>query len=105
MIFELRQYPIRTGKRDAWVKFMDEEVIPFQMSRGMCILGSFVDEANERYVWIRRFADEAERERLYAKVYESEVWREEQEPKVGGMIDREGIEVSILSATPRSFLR
>ena len=105
MFFELRQYPLRPGQRDAWVKFMDEEIIPYQLSQGMCILGSFVDEANDRYVWIRRFADEAERERLYAAVYNTDLWREQLSPRVGEMIDRDGIEVSILRATPRSFLR
>ncbi len=105
MLFELRQYPLRPGQREAFVKFMDEEIIPFQLSRGMCILGSFVDEENDRYVWIRRFADEAEREGLYAAVYDNDYWREQVSPRVGEMIDRDGIEVSILRETPRSFLR
>lgn len=103
MFFELRSYPVFPGKMEAWVRFMDEEIIPFQLSRGMCILGSFVDEENYRYVWIRRFADEAERDRLYDAVYNNDYWREEVTTRVGELIDREGIEVSILRATPRSF--
>ncbi len=104
MFFELRVYPIRPGKMDEWVKFMDEEIIPYQLSQGMCIPGSFVDEENYRYVWLRRFADEAERERLYAAVYETEFWRGITD-RVGEFIERGGIEVSILRATPQSTLR
>ena len=31
MFFELRQYHIRPGQRDKWVKCMEEEIIPFQV--------------------------------------------------------------------------
>jgi hypothetical protein len=60
MIFELRQYHIRPGQREKWVKCMEEEIIPFQVKMGMVILGSFVGEEDESvYVWIRRFESEA----------------------------------------------
>ncbi len=105
MFFELRQYRMRAGQYETWVRYMDEVIIPFQQSKGMCIAGSFVDEENGRYVWIRRFADEAERERQYAAVYDNDFWRDEVAPRVGELIDRDGTEVSILRATPRSYLR
>jgi len=69
---------------------------PFQLPQGMRIRGSFVDEANGRHGWLRRFEDEAERERRC---------RERLEPRVGELIDQDGIEVSILPATPPSFPR
>src|SRR6266852_8147454 len=54
MFFELRQYHIRPGQRDKWVRCMEEEIIPFQVKMGMVILGSFVGEEDESvYVWIR----------------------------------------------------
>lgn len=105
MFFELRQYTIRPGQMEPWVKFMEEKIIPFQLSKGMCIPGSFVDEENYRYVWIRRFADEVERDRLYDAVYNTDYWRDEVTTRVGELIDRDGIEVNILRATPRSFMR
>ena len=56
MFFELRQYRTKPGQREKWVKFMEEEIIPFQVSKGMVILGSFVgQEEDDLYVWIRRF--------------------------------------------------
>ncbi len=106
MFFELRQYPVRPGQRDNWVKCMEEEIIPFQTKMGMVVVGSFVGEQDESvYVWIRRFADEDERKRLYEAVYQSDYWKNEIAPKVPAMIDREKIKVTRLLATPHSVIR
>ena len=52
MFFELRQYRTKPGQREKWVKFMEEEIIPFQVSKGMVILGSFVgQEEDDPYVY------------------------------------------------------
>jgi len=42
--YELRQYHVRPGKMDEWVKIMEQEIIPFQVSKGMVITGSFRGE-------------------------------------------------------------
>ena len=47
MFFELRQYRTRPGQREKWVKFMEEEIIPFQVAKGMVIVGSFVGQEEE----------------------------------------------------------
>ena len=60
--YELRQYFVRPGKMNEWVKIMEEEIIPFQVSKGMVICGSFRGEKDESaYFWLRRFNSEAER--------------------------------------------
>jgi hypothetical protein len=106
MFFELRQYRIKPGQRDEWVKLMEEEIIPFQISKGMVVIGSFVgQEESDLYVWIRRFESEEERERLYREVYESDFWQNEITPQVGEMLDRERIQVTRLEATPRSVIQ
>jgi hypothetical protein len=106
MLFELRQYRAKPGQRDKWVKFMEEVIIPFQVSKGMVILGSFVGEEEEDlYVWIRRFASEAERKQLYAAVYESDYWKNDISPKIPDMLDREAIKVTRLEATPKSAMQ
>src|SRR5262249_6120959 len=106
MIFELRQYHIRPGQRDKWVRCMEEEIIPFQVKMGMVILGSFVGEEDESvYVWLRRFESEAERKRLYDLVYQSDYWKNEIAPKVPTLIDREQIKVTRLVATPHSVIQ
>ena len=62
MFFELRQYTLWPGKQAAFVKLMDEVIIPFQTSVGMDIRGSWVAEEDEtQFFWIRAFQSEAER--------------------------------------------
>ena len=60
MFLELRQYRTLPGQRNNWVKYMEEIIIPFQVSKGMVIVGSFVGEEElDLYVWIRRFEAKA----------------------------------------------
>ena len=83
MFFELRQYHVRPGQQEKWVKCMEEEIIPFQVKMGMVVLGSFVGEEDASvYVWIRRFESEAERKRLYDAVYQSDYWKTEIAPRI-----------------------
>jgi hypothetical protein len=106
MFFELRQYRIGAGQRERWVKLMEEKIIPFQIAQGMVVIGSFIgQEEEDLYVWIRRFESEEERKALYAKVYESDYWKDEIAPLVGDMLDREKIQVTRLEATPKSVIQ
>ena len=103
MFYELRQYRIHAGRMDEWVEFMEKEIIPFQVSRGMVITGSWRGEDDDTaYVWMRRFESEAERERLYREVYESEYWKNDVAPRVAGLMDRSAIRVTRLAPTPKS---
>ncbi len=103
MLFELRQYTIEAGERERFVELMETKVIPFQVSQGMVILGSFVaEEDDQTYIWMRRFRSEEEREQLYDAVYNSDYWRDEITPALSGLMNREGITVTRMNATPRS---
>ena len=106
MFIEFRQYTIKAGKRAEWVKFMEEEIIPFQVSKGMVVLGSFIDEQDEdTYYWMRRFKNEKDRERLYKKVYESDGWTKDLAPRVGTMLNRKTIKVKRIVPTPKSVIQ
>ena len=106
MLFELRQYKTHPGQRDNWVQYMEEKIIPFQVSKGMVIVGSFVNEEDpDSYIWIRRFESEQDRERLYKEVYESDYWKNEVAPEVPSMLDRDKIVVTRLNPTPKSVVR
>ena len=62
MLFELRRYETTPGTRDRLVEVMEAEIIPFQTSKGVVILGSFVAEEDPNvYVWLRRFENEEHR--------------------------------------------
>ena len=106
MFFELREYRTLPGERENWVNFMEEIIIPFQVSKGMVILGSFIgQEEDDLYIWIRRFEDEAEREELYEAVYESDVWKNDIAPKIPSMMDRSKIVVRRIEASSRSVIQ
>lgn len=106
MFFELRQYAIRPGKQAEWVELMETEIIPFQVAQGMVILGSWVGEEDDAvYVWLRRFQDEAERERLYEAVYGSDHWKNVIGPKIPDLMDRDAIQVTRIQATPKSGIQ
>jgi hypothetical protein len=106
MLFELREYRTRPGQRDAWVRYMEERIIPFQTSKGMVIVGSWVGEQeDDLFVWVRRFDSEAERQRLYEAVYESDEWKSTIGPPISDLIDRDRIVVRRLTPTPHSVLR
>jgi hypothetical protein len=101
--YELRQYKVLPGKADAWVKMMEEEIIPFQVSSGMVITASYRGETDESvYVWIRRFESEEQRVQQYKDVYESDHWKNNIAPRVPECLDRSAIVVTRLVPTPRS---
>ena len=106
MFFELRQYRLRPGQRDKCVRFMDEVVIPFQASKGMVVIGSFVGQEDEDlYVWIRRFESEEQCKQQYEAVYESDHWKSVIAPELPALIDRDTISVARLQPTSTSLMK
>jgi hypothetical protein len=101
--YELRQYHVRPGKMAAWLKVMEEEIIPFQVAKGMVITGSYQGEKDDSiYVWMRRFESEAQKEALYKAVDESEHWKKEIAPRIPDLLDREKMVITRIVPTPRS---
>lgn len=106
MFFELREYRTKPGQRERWVKFMEEVILPFQISKGMVVIGSFIGtQEDDLYIWIRRFDSEEQREALYAAVYQSDEWKNVIAPQIPEMMDREKIVVRRIAPTPRSVIR
>ena len=104
MFYELRRYKINAGMMDEWVAYMEGTIIPFQVSKGMVIAGSFRGEDESTYVWLRRFASEEERERLYEAVYQTDEWRDDIAPRVEAFMDPD-VEVIRATPTPRSVMQ
>nr|WP_294529652.1 NIPSNAP family protein [uncultured Rhodopila sp.] len=104
--YELRQYKVLPGKMDAWVSVMEQEIIPFQVSKGMVITGNFRGEADESvYIWLRRFESEEQRVALYQAVYESDFWKTEMAPRIPEYLDRSAIVVTRIVPTPKSTVQ
>ncbi len=106
MLIELREYTVYPGKRDEWVKMMEEEIIPFQIKNGVVVLGSFVcDDQENIYVWIRRFESEADRVKKYEAIYESDHWKDVLLPRILPLVDREKHRITRLLPTKMSPLQ
>ncbi len=85
---------------------MDEKIIPFHVSRGIVVVGSFISpEIEDLYVWIRRFESEEERARYAKEVAESDYWKKEILPQIDEMMDRSAMQVTRLEATRKSVLQ
>jgi hypothetical protein len=86
-----------------WVKIMEEQIVPFQVSKGMVITASYRGETDESaYVWVRRFDSEEQRVQQYKDVYESDYWKTKIAPLVPDCLDRSGMVITRLVPTPRS---
>ena len=106
MFFELREYRTQPGQRERWVKFMEEVILPFQISKGMVVIGSFVGtQEDDLYIWIRRFDSDEQREALYAAVYQSDVWQNVIAPQIPEMMDRERMVIRRIAPTEKSVIR
>ena len=104
--YELRQYHVLPGKMASWVKMMEEEIIPFQVAKGMVVTGSFSGETDDSvFVWMRRFNSEAEREALYKAVYDTDHWKTKIAPRVPECLDREKMHIQRIVPTSRSTMQ
>ena len=121
--FELRIYRVNPGMMKEWVNLMEKVIIPFQVSKGVVINGSFIEksidifslsdgsrqmdrkEDRNAYIWIRRFDSEEQKESLYKDVYESEEWINNIGPKVAKLIDRNSMVIHNLYSTDLSIIK
>ncbi|HEX3722551.1 MAG TPA: NIPSNAP family protein [Nitrolancea sp.] len=106
MFFELRQYRIIPGKRDEWVRIMEERIIPGQVAKGAVVVGSFIaTEEEDLYVWIRRFDSDEHLAAFSAAYYGSDEWKNELAPLAKEMIDSPKTVVTRIEATSKSVIR
>jgi hypothetical protein len=89
-----------------FLEIMENTIIPFQLSKGMLVIGSFLDLDDEDcYIWLRRYRDEAEKQIVYDRVYGSDYWKEEIRPRISELLVREKTRVNMLSPTAASILQ
>ncbi len=104
--YELRHYKVRPGKMEEWLRVMEDEIIPFQVSKGMVITASFRGEEDDSvYIWMRRFESEAQREALYAAVYGSDYWKDDVAPRIPELLDRDAMVITRLVPTRLSTIQ
>jgi hypothetical protein len=100
MYYEIRRERAKPGRGADLARWMDEVVIPVHLEAGMDVVGSFVDRNDEEeFVWIRRFADDEERERTVEAAHAHPRFATDIEPAASELFDREA-ETTRLIPTP-----
>ncbi len=75
MTSQLRIYTINRGMVEPWVKFHTETIIPLLEKHGIKVEGSWVNEDNNQYIWIRTFDDAEDLEVKMTAFRESPEWK------------------------------
>lgn len=76
-VIELRNYALKPGHRNRFVKFMNQIIIPKQESQHGYILSQFgLREGDDNYVWLRGFADMPTRSQFLKDFYSSGYWKQ-----------------------------
>lgn len=103
MLLEIRTYWLRPGRRSEFVAWFEDEVAPAMEAAGMTIVGSFesLDE-DDVFVYLRRFRDEAERDRLTTRFYSGEAWLSGMK-ETAAALERDH-EVRLVRSTARSAM-
>lgn len=91
-VLELRQYTLHPGRRDDLIELFDREFVESQEALGMRLHGQFRDlDDDDRFVWIRGFADMAARAEALQAFYGGPVWREHRDKANDTMIDSDDV--------------
>jgi hypothetical protein len=102
-VFELRQYTLKSGRREDLIKVFEREFVEGQEVEGMCILGTFRDlDRAERFVWVRGFRDMDERLTALSAFYGGPVWKANSAEANATMIDVDDV-LLLRPLTPVSF--
>ena len=51
-VTELRQYKIKTGKTEQWLTWMKDELLPYQRSKGMRVLNTYVHTGEDGHDYL-----------------------------------------------------
>jgi hypothetical protein len=94
MFYEIRTEHARPGRGAELARYLDETVVPLHRELRMRVVGSFTVAGDEdAVVWIRRFDDDAERERILDAVH--------QDPRCAAL----AATVSTLTRAPAATIR
>jgi len=91
-IVELRQYTLHPGRRTDLVDVFEQHFVTGQEAVGIVLGGLFEDEdADDRFVWLRGFADLEQRTQALTSFYTGPVWREHANRANATMIDSDDV--------------
>ena len=74
-VYELRQYTLRPGAREAFIELFETQLLDTQDATGMHVLGQFRDlDRPDAFVWMRAFTDMERRRESLTAFYGGPVW-------------------------------
>lgn len=91
-IVELRQYTLRTGRRDEFIALFEREFIDSQEACGIRLLAIFrdLDDVN-RVAWMRSFPDMPARATALTAFYGGEVWKAHRDAANACILDSDNV--------------
>ena len=88
MIVEVCTYRVKAGRRSEFIKHFEAQAVPAIRACGIRVLGPLVDRENpNKFVWLRSFPSQEERDRMYYAFHHSAVWVDELEPIAMPMLE------------------
>ena len=103
-VLELRQYTLRPGRRDTLIDLFDREFVESQEELGIRLYGQFRDiDDEDRFVWLRGFADLPARADALAGFYGGPVWARHRDAANATMIDSDDVLLLRPAAPDRGF--
>lgn len=91
-VFELRNYLLRPGQRDALIELFEREFISMQEAAGACLPGMFRNlDDPDRFVWMRCFPDYPSRQTILDAIYTGPVWQANRTAANATMIDSDNV--------------
>ena len=62
MLAQVRIYTINRGEMDVFLKHFTEQTLPLHQQVGIPVVGMWVNRPQNEFIWVRTFADEADRD-------------------------------------------
>lgn len=88
MIVEVCTYRVKAGRRSEFMRFFETQAVPAIRAHGMQVLGPLVDLENpNRFVWLRSFPSQEDRDPMKSAFHHSAVWVDELEPIAMPMLE------------------
>ncbi len=92
MIFELRQYTLRPGRRDDLIELFERAFVEPQLAAGIELPGLFRDAGRpDRFIWIRAFADMESRLAALSAFYGGPAWQTHRDEANDTMADSDNV--------------
>ncbi|MGW0484338.1 NIPSNAP family protein [Nonomuraea sp. NPDC003214] len=88
MIYELRRYTLRPGRRETLLSLFEREFVETQEAVGIDVIGQFRDlDDPDAFPWIRAFPDMEARKAALTAFYTGPAWQAHREAANATMID------------------